>query len=171
MPTHMVRIPESLEVNSFVPLYGKPHHDPEHRSHDPSSDTGPSDKIVFQEADDASSRDEHELNLATDKGAHFDCAFANLACLSSAEAMQLTVRTYEIDHVRDNVDDREEHYHPCDLLYITLLRTPSEREADSLWNVMFLSKGMMSFKGVLLSNEMKFRQTGKRMKATSICRT
>lgn len=39
-----------------------------------------------------------------------------------------------------------------------------------MWNVMFLSKGMTSFKGVRRSMEMKFLQTGSRMKATSTCR-
>lgn len=43
-------------------------------------------------------------------------------------------------------------------------------QAVALWNVMFLSKGMISFKGVWRSREMKFLQTGSRMKATSTCR-
>lgn len=39
--------------------------------------------------------------------------------------------------------------------------------AVALWKVMFLSKGMMSFKGVRRNNEIKFRHTGRRMKMTS----
>jgi len=44
-------------------------------------------------------------------------------------------------------------------------------QATSLWKVMFLSKGMMSFKGVRRAIEIKFLHTGKRMKATSTCST
>lgn len=43
-------------------------------------------------------------------------------------------------------------------------------QATSLWKVMFLSNGMMSFKGVRRAMEIRFLQTGKRMKATSTCR-
>jgi hypothetical protein len=43
-------------------------------------------------------------------------------------------------------------------------------QAVALWKVMFLSKGMMSFKGVWRNMEMKFRQTGSRMKAASTWR-
>ncbi len=41
--------------------------------------------------------------------------------------------------------------------------------ATSLWNVMFLSKGIMSFSGVRRAMEIRFLHTGKRMKATSTC--
>lgn len=44
-------------------------------------------------------------------------------------------------------------------------------QATALWKVMFLSKGMKVLSGVLRSMEMKFRQTGRRMKATSTWRT
>jgi hypothetical protein len=37
----------------------------------------------------------------------------------------------------------------------------------SLWKVMFLSKGMMPLRGVRRTIDIKFLQTGKRMKATS----
>jgi len=40
-------------------------------------------------------------------------------------------------------------------------------QAAALWKVMFLSKGMISFKGVRRKMEMKFLQTGSNMKATS----
>ena len=40
-------------------------------------------------------------------------------------------------------------------------------QAAALWKVMFLSKGMMSFKGVRRNMEMKFLHTGSKMKATS----
>jgi hypothetical protein len=40
-----------------------------------------------------------------------------------------------------------------------------------LWKVMFLSKGIMSFKGVRRAIDIKFLQTGKRMNATSTCST
>lgn len=43
--------------------------------------------------------------------------------------------------------------------------------ATSLWKVMFLSKGITSFKGVRRAMEIKFLHTGKRMKATSTCST
>lgn len=43
--------------------------------------------------------------------------------------------------------------------------------AVALWNVMFLSKGMNELSGVLRRMEMKLRQTGRRMSATSTCRT
>jgi len=43
-------------------------------------------------------------------------------------------------------------------------------QAVALWKVMFLSKGMMSFKGVRRSMEMKFLHTGSKMKATSTWR-
>lgn len=44
-------------------------------------------------------------------------------------------------------------------------------QATSLWKVMFLSKGITSFNGVRRAMEIKFLQTGKRMKATSTCNT
>jgi hypothetical protein len=44
-------------------------------------------------------------------------------------------------------------------------------QAVALWNVMFLSNGINELRGVLRSREMKFRQTGKRMKMTSVCST
>lgn len=40
----------------------------------------------------------------------------------------------------------------------------------ALWKVMFLSNGMTSFKGVRRMREIKLRQTGRRMKATSTWR-
>lgn len=44
-------------------------------------------------------------------------------------------------------------------------------QAVALWKVMFLSKGMKWFNGVRRTSEMKFRQTGSRMKMTSTWRT
>lgn len=44
-------------------------------------------------------------------------------------------------------------------------------QAVALWNVMFLSNGINELRGVLRSREIKFRQTGKRMKMTSVCST
>jgi hypothetical protein len=44
-------------------------------------------------------------------------------------------------------------------------------QATSLWKVMFLSKGMTSFSGVRRAMEIRFLQTGKRIKATSTCST
>jgi hypothetical protein len=41
----------------------------------------------------------------------------------------------------------------------------------ALWNVIFLSKGMMSPRGERRTIEMKFLQTGSRMKITSTWRT
>jgi len=43
--------------------------------------------------------------------------------------------------------------------------------ADPLWNVMFLSKGITLLSGVRRRRDIMFRQTGKRMKMTSMCRT
>ena len=43
--------------------------------------------------------------------------------------------------------------------------------AVRMWNVMFLSKGMMPFKGVCLAMEISVRHTGKRIKAISKCKT
>lgn len=40
-------------------------------------------------------------------------------------------------------------------------------QATSLWKVMFLSNGMMPFKGVRRTIDIKFLHTGKRMRATS----
>jgi len=42
-------------------------------------------------------------------------------------------------------------------------------QATSLWKVMFLSNGIMSLRGVRRAIEIRFLQTGKRMKATSTC--
>ena len=36
-----------------------------------------------------------------------------------------------------------------------------------MWKVIFLSKGMISFKGVRRNKEIKFLHTGRRIKATS----
>ena len=44
-------------------------------------------------------------------------------------------------------------------------------QATALWNVMFLSKGMNELSGVRRRSEMKLRQTGRRMNATSTWRT
>jgi len=44
-------------------------------------------------------------------------------------------------------------------------------QATSLWKVMFLSKGITSFNGVRRAMEIRFLQTGNRMKATSTCST
>jgi hypothetical protein len=43
-------------------------------------------------------------------------------------------------------------------------------QAVSLWRVMFLSKSMMLFSGVWRRREIRPRQTGKRINATSTCR-
>lgn len=43
--------------------------------------------------------------------------------------------------------------------------------AVALWKVMFLSNGMMSLRGVRRRREMKLRQTGRRIKITSTCKT
>lgn len=40
-------------------------------------------------------------------------------------------------------------------------------QATSLWKVMFLSNGIMSFRGVRRAMDIKFLQTGNRMKAIS----
>jgi hypothetical protein len=52
-----------------------------------------------------------------------------------------------------------------DMICITVAATMEY--AVALWNVKALSKGMMSLRGVRRSREMKFRQTGKRIKTTS----
>jgi hypothetical protein len=44
-------------------------------------------------------------------------------------------------------------------------------QATSLWKVMFLSKGITSFKGVRRAIDIKFLHTGKRTNATSTCNT
>lgn len=44
-------------------------------------------------------------------------------------------------------------------------------QAVALWKVIFLSKGMISLSGVRRRSEIKLRQTGRRMRATSTWRT
>jgi hypothetical protein len=44
-------------------------------------------------------------------------------------------------------------------------------QAIVLWKVMFLSKGIMSFNGVRRAMDIRFLQTGNRIKATSTCST
>lgn len=44
-------------------------------------------------------------------------------------------------------------------------------QPTSLWNVMFLSKGMMPFKGVRRTMEIRFLHTGNMIRATSTWRT
>jgi len=44
-------------------------------------------------------------------------------------------------------------------------------QATNLWKVIFLSKGITSFRGVRRAIDIRFLQTGNKMKATSTCST
>jgi hypothetical protein len=57
-------------------------------------------------------------------------------------------------------------FHMCATIWTRLKKTMDH--AVAMWNLMLSSKGTISFSAVWRRREMKFRQTGKRMKATSM---
>ncbi len=86
----VVRVPEPLEVGAATLLDGEPDHDTEGGRHDPASGTGAGDEVGSDKSEDT---------------------------LASGLRVRVDDRKLgEVDHVGDNVDDREDDDRPSDRL-------------------------------------------------------